>query len=140
MPLFVLLTGLASLLAGLALQVPALAAVLMPGQPAGMLIHLFGAMAMFLGVMLALASRDLATRGSLVAWEGVLRLAGSAIMAGYGIWGMGGAALVAAGAFDLAVGLAYLVGLPRHLGIGLGDLLLDRAGPVSRRSPAVQNP
>lgn len=135
MPTFVLLTGLASVLAGLALQVPALSARLMPTEPGGMLMHLFGAMAMFLGVMLVLSSRDLPRRGCIVAWEGVLRVAGFGLMAGYGLLGPGGQTLVASGLFDLVVGLVYLVGLPRHLGVRLGDLLLDRAMPAVPPGP-----
>jgi len=38
----------------------------MPTQSTGMLMHIFGSMAMFLGIMLMLCSRDLATRAHLL--------------------------------------------------------------------------
>lgn len=123
---FVFWTGMISILAGFALQWPSLAPVLMPSAEPGMLLHLFGAMAMFLGTMLIVCSRDLRNRGSLVVWEGVLRLGGFGVMAGYGLLGGGGPSVVAAGVFDLAVGLAYLVGIPRTVGIALSALLLDQ--------------
>ncbi|WP_368507734.1 hypothetical protein [Bradyrhizobium lupini] len=80
-----------------------------------MLMHLFGCMAMFLGIMLIVCSRDLTTRAPLVMGEAVLRFAGFGVMAGYGLWGSGGASLIASGAFDLIVALIYLIGLPRSL-------------------------
>ena len=92
-----------------------------------MFLHVFGLMAMFLGVMLILCSRDLPRRGSLVAWEGVLRIGGFGVMAGYGIFDGEGAQVAVAGLFDLVVGLAYLVGLPKHLGVSLATLLFDRS-------------
>lgn len=119
-------TGIVSVAAGLALQSTSIAPLLMPSAPPGMLIHLFGAMAVFLGIMLILCSRDLDNRAALVAWEGVLRLCGFGIMAGFGLFAGGGMQLVLAGFYDLVIGVAYLALLPRALGITLGDLLLDR--------------
>ena len=124
-------TAMISVVSGLALQFPSLAAALMPTEPSGMLMHLFGCMAMFLGVMLIICSRDLTTRAPLVMWEGVLRVAGFGVMAGYGLWGGGGASLIGSGLFDLIVALIYFVGLPRHTGMSAIDLLLDRRAPVA---------
>ena len=82
---------------------------------------------MFIGATLIISSRDLARRGPIVAWEGVLRLGGFAAMAGYGIFGGGGLPMILAGLFDLVVGLIYLIGLPRHFSSPLLSILLDRA-------------
>jgi hypothetical protein len=123
---FIFWTGMLSLLAGAAFQFPALSSRLMPSEQPGMLMHVFGLMAMFQGVMLVFCARDLRNRGNLVAWEGILRGGGFAVMAGYGLFGDAGFLAVATGVFDLLIGIVYLVGLPRHLGIPLSDLLLDR--------------
>ena len=114
------------MISGAGCQLPGFSAHLMPTERPGMLLHLFGLMALFLGIMLILCSRDLEHRGSLVAWEGMLRLGGFAIMGGYGVFGGGGVQLAIAGVFDLVIGAIYLLWLPRHLGVPLGDLLLDR--------------
>lgn len=135
MKTFVLWTGWMSVAAGASLQFPSLAAHLMPSEPPGMLLHLFGLMAMYLGVLLVFCSRDLARRGTLVLWEGILRLGGFGVMAGYGLFGGGGAQLALGGLFDLIVGVIYLVALPRHLGSSFVDLLRDRSAsraPTSR--------
>ena len=89
-------------------------------------MHIFGLMAVFLGVMLILCSRDLHSRGTLVAWEGVLRVGGFLAMAGYGLFGGAGILAAGSGVFDLIVGVIYLVGLPHYLSVSLADLLLDR--------------
>jgi len=70
-------------------------------------MHIFGSMAMFLGIMLMLCSRDLATRGTLVMWEGILRIGGFSIMAGYGLFGGVGLSSVS-GVIDLIFGAIYL--------------------------------
>jgi hypothetical protein len=125
---FVFWTGVISVAAGVGLQSPALAAALIPSAEPGWLIHVFGVMAVFIGVMLALCSRDLRARGSLVVWEGILRLSGFAIMGYYGLFGHAGVRVATAGLFDLIVGATYLVWLPRHLQASFVDLLLDRQG------------
>ena len=71
---FVFWTGMISVVSGLALQAPIIATRLLPAEPPGMVVHIFGAMAVFIGVMLAFSARDLRNRGVLVAWEGVLPL------------------------------------------------------------------
>ena len=101
---FVLWTGLISLFSGAALQFPGFSGLLMPSEPPGMLLHLFGLMAMFLGIMLLICSRDLERRGSIVIWEGVLRLGGFVVMTGFGVFGGGGISMALGGLFDLAIG------------------------------------
>ena len=133
MKAFVFWTGIVSILSGAGLQLPALSAYLTPGTPSGMLLHVFGPLAIFLGVMLQIYSRDLEHRGVLVAWEGVLRLAAGALMAAYGIIGDAGLVAAAAGLGDFTVGVIYLGWLPRHLGVSLVELLFDRRSPVAHR-------
>ncbi len=123
---FVFWTGMLSLSVGLGLQLQGLAAYLMPSAEPGMLLHLAGLMAMFMGIMLVVCSRDLQQRGALVLWEGVLRVSLFAVMAIYGLFGDGGPRVVMAGFGDLVIGVIYFIGLPRHLGVTFMDLLLDR--------------
>ena len=123
---FVFWTGIANILVGAALQFPRVSMRLMPAEPTTMVGHLFGAIAVLTGAMLVLCSRDLKRRGTLVAWEGVLRLVGFAGMTGYGVLCDGGFPIVLSGLLDGLIGVAYLRALPRHLGVSLADLLLDR--------------
>ena len=123
---FVFWAAVISVVSGVGLQLPAVSAQLMPTEQPGMLLHVFGLMAAFIGATLILCSRDLTRRGPLVAWEGVLRLGGFVVMAGYGMFGGCGPPMLLAGVFDLAVGLIYLIGLPRHLGAPLLSIMLDR--------------
>ena len=51
MKLFVLWTGVLSVLAGAGLQFTAVSGQLMPAEQPGMLVHLFGLMAAFLGAI-----------------------------------------------------------------------------------------
>lgn len=99
----------------------------------GLLLRVFGLVALFLGLMLVLCSRDLKHRGVLVMWEGVLRLVGGSVILGYGILGGCGIATGIAGLGDLAIGIVYLVCLPRHLEVSAMDLLLDRHASSSSR-------
>lgn len=125
MKAFIICTGLVSGLAGVGLQVPSLNAQLFPAPPPALVLRVFGLVAIFLGLMLILCSRDLRHRGVLVAWEGVLRLVGGAVIAGYGFIGAYGLLTGLAGLGDFAIGVVYLIFLPRHLGIPTLDLLLD---------------
>lgn len=117
-----------SSLSGLCLQLPSIAKVSMPSEQPGLVMHLFAAMAVFLGIMLVLCSRDLPRRGALVAWEEVLRLIGCAFMVCFGLFSNAGVLAIISGIFDGAIGVAYLLLLPRHLGVNVLQLLLDRVG------------
>jgi hypothetical protein len=128
---FIVWTGLVSGLAGVGLQVPSLTARLFPEPPPALALQVFGLVAVFLGLMLILCSRDLRHRGVLVAWEGVLRMVGGTVIAGYGLVGGYGILTGLAGLGDVAIGIVYLVLLPRHLGIPTLDLLLDRKTSVT---------
>jgi hypothetical protein len=123
---FVIWTGLLSGISGVALQFPPLSARLFPAAPPGVALRVFGLVAVFLGLMLFLCSRDLKNRGVLVLWEGVLRVVGGLVIAGYGFFGGHGMLTGIAGLGDFAIGGVYLVCLPRHLGVSTIGLLLDR--------------
>ncbi len=125
MKAFIFWTALISIVSGVGLQFDGLARQLMPGEQPGMLLHLFGAMAIFIGATLILCARDLRARASIVMWEALLRLAGGGLLLGYGLSG-DAPTLIASGLFDGLIGIIYLVGLPRTLGEPLADLLLDR--------------
>ena len=75
MKAFVFWAAVISVVSGVGLQLPAVSAQLMPTEQPGMLLHVFGLMAAFIGATLIPCSRDLTRRGPIVAWEGVLRLA-----------------------------------------------------------------
>lgn len=126
MKVFVFWTGVLDLLVGAALSVPTLSQHLFPREQVSLGLQLFALVAMFLGVMLILCSRNLETRGALVVWEGVLRCFGFVVFASYGICRGAGWQVTACGLGDLAIGAAYLAGLPRVLNVRLSDLLLDR--------------
>ncbi len=124
---FVFWTGVANVLAGVALQFSSVSMKFIPSAPpTTMVTHLFGAIAFLTGAMLVLCSRDLKCRGTLVAWEGILRLVGFAAMTGYGVLCHGGFPIALTGLLDGLIGVAYLYALPRHLGVSLAGLLLDR--------------
>jgi hypothetical protein len=123
---FVYWTGILGAFSGLGLLFPAISKLLMPSENPGLLPNLYGMLAVFLGIMLIFCSRDLRHRGTLVIWEGVLRVCVFLIIVWYGILGVSHILLVMAGVFDLFVGTIYLVALPRHLGLPLISLLLDR--------------
>ena len=125
---FVFWTGIISVASGIVLQFPFLTSILMPLEQPGMSQNLMGLMAIFIGITLVICSRDLKNRGQIVVWEGVIRLFGFAIMAGYGIFGGKGISLVVIGLFDLVVGVIYLIAIPRHLGVSLKLLIFDKQG------------
>jgi hypothetical protein len=126
MTTFVFATGLCNVFAGLLVLMPGGLPLIMPAVDRGLPLTLFGLVVVFLGIMLILCSRDLRARGSLVAWEGVLRVVGGCVLMWYGIEREMGPAVTLAGVGDLLIGMVYLVALPRHVGVGLLSLLRDR--------------
>jgi hypothetical protein len=124
MATFIFLTALYSLYAG-ARGVWAVARTpdIAPAQ--AMSRQLFGAMAMFIGVLLILCARDLPARGAIVMWEGVLRLAAGGVMVFWTRRDITGTMSPLRPAFDLIVGAIYVVGLPIALAVSPFDLLFD---------------
>ena len=124
---FVFWTGMISMLAGTALQFPRMASLLMPSERPGMLMNLFGLMAVFLGIMLIFCSRDLNRRVTWFYWKGFFELVGSLSWLATEYGGTLGMSVAVAGLFYLIVGLIYLFGLPKHRGVSFVDLLLDKS-------------
>lgn len=113
-------------ISGVLLQFSPISVRLFPEVHSSMLLHVFGLVAIFLGLMLIVCSRDLKHRAVLVIWEGVLRIVGGTVIVGYGVFGGHGILMTVLGIGDFAIGLVYLVCLPSHLKISFFDLLLDQ--------------
>ncbi|NOT12530.1 MAG: hypothetical protein HOP23_11970 [Methylococcaceae bacterium] len=80
----------------------------------------------FTSAVLILASRDLRTRFSLVYWESLLRYIAALLLIPAGLFGDLGLIAVPLGLGDLAIGLVYMFGLPKELGLPHSALLWDR--------------
>jgi len=75
---------------------------------------------------LILASRDLRRRAAFVYWESLLRYIAALLLIPAGLFGDLGLIAVPLGLGDLAIGLAYMFGLPKELGVSHCALLCDR--------------
>lgn len=80
----------------------------------------------YTGAALILASRDLSRRASLVYWEALLRYVAALLLIPAGLFGDLGLIAVPLGLGDLAIGLVYMFGLPKELGVLHEALLYDR--------------
>ncbi|QWW72349.1 hypothetical protein [Rhizobium sp. WYJ-E13] len=125
MSLFVILTALYSIYAGVRANIRVYQASGL-GPPQAMMGSVFGCMAVFIGVLLVLCARDLQNRGSIVMWEGVLRLVAGSIMMFFTMKDTSGTMARSRPLFDLIVGGIYIVALPIALERSPLYLLLDR--------------
>ncbi len=82
----------------------------------------------YTSVALIYASRDLARRGALVYWESLLRYFAAIVLVPAGLFGDIGFIAALLGLGDLAIGVAYMFGLPKELGVSHQALLFDRVG------------
>ena len=80
----------------------------------------------YTSVALILASRDLRHRAAYVYWESILRYIAALLLVPAGLFGDLGLIAVPLGAGDLAIGLVYMIGLPKELGVSHCALLCDR--------------
>ena len=80
----------------------------------------------FTSAVLILASRDLRRRASLVYWESLLRYIAALLLVPAGLFGDLGLIAVPLGLGDLAIGLVYMFGLPKELGLSHRFLFCDR--------------
>ncbi len=80
----------------------------------------------FTSVVLILASRDLRQRAAFVYWESILRYIAALLLIPAGLFGDLGLIAVPLGLGDLVIGLVYMFGLPKELGLSHSDLLRDR--------------
>jgi hypothetical protein len=82
----------------------------------------------YTGAALVLASRDLRRRASLVYWEALLRYVAALLLIPAGLFGDLGLVAVPLGLGDLCIGLVYMFGLPKDLGLTHRALPWDRLG------------
>jgi len=75
---------------------------------------------------LILSSRQLSSRASIVYWESLLRYVAALVLIPAALFGDIGLIAAFLGLGDLAIGLVYMFGLPKELGLSHQDLLLDR--------------
>lgn len=125
MSLFVTMTALYSIYAGVRANIRVYRASNLP-PPQAMTASVFGCMAVFIGVLLILCARNLDNRGSIVMWEGVLRLVAGGVMMYFTLKDTSGTMPRTRPLFDLIVGLIYVVALPIVLERPPLHLLLDR--------------
>ena len=97
---------------------------------------LLAAFLAYTSVALILASRDLNRRGAFVYHEGLLRFAVAFMLILAGLFGDIGRIAALMGAGDIVLGLVYIFGLPKELGLSHRDLLFDGAGRAERRLAA----
>lgn len=72
-----------------------------------------------------LSSRDLRRRAAFVYWESLLRYIAALVLIPVGLFGNLGLIAVPLGLCDLAIGLVYMFGLPKELGVSHRALLSD---------------
>jgi hypothetical protein len=124
---FVFWTGVYNIIAGISFLFPGIVSLLGVNLPeSNFWVWVVASTVIYLGIALVLCSRKLADRASLVYWEGILRIAGFVLFAGFGFFGDLGVLSGVLGIIDLLIGLVYLIGLPKTLHTTAVDLLLDR--------------
>lgn len=86
---------------------------------------LIAAFLAFSSAVLIISARDLHRRAALVYWESLLRYLAALLLIPAGLFGDFGFMLVLMGLGDLMIGLVYMFGLPKELGVTHRALLLD---------------
>ena len=123
---FVFWTGVYDIVMGITLSCPWIVDSLgVKPPPSNFWLWLPAILVIYLGILLVLCSRNLAARGSLVYWEGILRIGGFFVFGGFGFFGDLGIMAGVIGIIDLAIGLVYLIGLPKALKTTSSSLLFD---------------
>ena len=123
---FVFWTGVYDIVMGITLSCPWIVDSLgVKPPPSNFWLWLPAILVIYLGILLVLSSRNLAARASLVYWEGILRIGGFIVFGGFGFLGDLGIMVGVIGIIDLAIGLVYLIGLPKALKTTSSGLLLD---------------
>lgn len=87
---------------------------------------------MFTSVVSILSSRDLRRRAAFVYWESLLRYIAALVLVPAGLFGDVGLIVVPLGLGDLAIGLVYMFGLTKELGVSHRVLLCDRVFPFEK--------
>ena len=124
---FVFWTGVYNIFLGAGFLTPSIPGFLgIQGNSSIFWFLLPAVLVIYLGVLLILCSRNLNARGTLVYWEGILRVFAFLLLTYFGFWGGLGTMLGVIGIVDLLIGLGYLIGLPRALNTSHANLLLDK--------------
>ena len=89
--------------------------------------ELAGFFQFFLGAVMIISARNLATRGPLVYGAGLLRIAAFLLAGWFGFFGGLGLFLGLVALADLGLGLVFVLGLPGYLNTTHANLLLDRS-------------
>jgi hypothetical protein len=84
----------------------------------------------FCAAVLILASRNLRQRAVFVYYESLLRYIAALILVPAGLFGDVGLIAVPLGLGDLAIGLVYMLGLPKELSVSHRALLFDQLSKV----------
>ena len=79
----------------------------------------------FCAAVLILASRNLRQRATFLYCESLLRYIAALVLVPAGLFGDVGLIAVPLGLGDLAIGLVYMIGLPKELGVSHRALLSD---------------
>jgi hypothetical protein len=114
--------------AGLALSLlfPPLYRTLGLNIPAPVWGWLFAGFLAYTAAVLILASRDLRRRAVFVYWESLLRYIAALLLIPGGLFAGLGLIAVPLGIGDLLIGLVYMFGLPKELGVSHQQLWSDR--------------
>jgi hypothetical protein len=82
----------------------------------------------YTSMVLVYASRNLGRRAVVVYWESLLRYVAALVLIPAGLFGDIGPIAAIMGLGDLAIGLVYMFGLTKELGVPHSALLFDRLG------------
>ncbi|WP_036263658.1 hypothetical protein [Methylocapsa aurea] len=123
---FVFWTGAYNGGLALALAFPPIYRALGLNVPAPLWGWLVGGFLAFTSAALILSSRDLRRRASIVYWESLLRYVAAILLIPAGLFGDIGLIAAPLGLGDLAIGLVYMFGLPKELGLSHRALFCDR--------------
>ena len=126
MTTFIFWTGVYNSGLALTLTFPPVYRLLGLNVPAPIWGWLIAGFLAFTSVVLILASRDLRRRASFVYWESILRYIAALLLIPGGLFGDIGLIAVPLGLGDLAIGLVYMCGLPKELGVSHCALFCDR--------------
>lgn len=123
---FIFWTGIYNAGLALTLTCPPFYRLLGLNIPAPLWGWLLAGFLAYTSAILILASRDLRRRASMVYWESMLRYIAALLLIPAGLFGDLGLIAVPLGLGDLAIGLVYMLGLPKELGASHSDLIWDR--------------
>jgi hypothetical protein len=124
---FVFWTGVYNIFLGAGFLIPGFPALIGIETPdSNFWLWLPAVLVIYLGILLILCSKNLHARGTLIYWEGILRVLVFFLLATFGFFGDLGFMLGVIGTVDLLIGLGYLIALPRALNTAPSNLLLDK--------------